>query len=189
MPMPEALSSNESNLWDAMYGDVKFLVLKYKLRDQWMTKESAEQAIIQLLQYHGKAGTDYWRFIRTLRLMSLFGELRRSDLPDDVRKLVRRTDKALFLKNYQTYIAKFWNWQVISKRQQAKKVGNSPYKRWSWLATQEALKELAANRPTTFKRVLAYYEEEYEDLRPMKPPALTRLLRYMRDIEFDMEAA
>jgi hypothetical protein len=37
--------------------------------------------------------------------------------------------------------------------------------------------------------VLAYWDAQYAALRPIKPPSLTRLLRYMHDIEFDLEAA
>jgi hypothetical protein len=186
--MPEAISNQESKLWDAVYGDVKFLVLDYKLRNSWTTKEDAEQAIVQLLQYHGKAQQEYWKFIRALRLMALFGrQLRRSDLPDDVRKLLRRTDKAIFNKSYQPYTAQYWNWQFLAKRQQAKKASNTPYKPWSWSATQAAMKELAADRPNTFKHVLTYLEQQAEDLRPLKPPSIHRVLRYMRDIQFDME--
>jgi hypothetical protein len=187
--MPEPISNHESSLWDAMYGDVKFLLLQYKLRDEWTSKESAEQAIILLLQYHGKAPAEYWKFIRALRIMSLFEGLLKTPLPEDVQKLVKRTDKAIFRKQYSPYLAKFWNREFLTKRQQARKGTNSPYKSWSWLATRAALKELAADRPNTFRHVLAYYEAQYEAMRPMKPPSLTRLLRYMRDIAFELEAA
>lgn len=187
--MPESISSQESPLWDAMYGDVKFLVLQYKLRDEWTDVKKAQDAIVLLLQYHGKAQQDYWKFIRTLRLMSQFSRVLRDNPPDDVRKLVKRTDKALFLKSYQPYLAKFWNWQFINKRQQAKKVSNTPYKRWNWIATQRELKTLASERPNTFRYMLAFYEEQLKDLYPIKPPSLLRVLRYMRDIEFDLEAA
>ena len=186
--MPESISSQESRLWDAMYGDVKFLVLQYKLRNAWDYEQEARDAIVQLLQYHGKAQQEYWRFIRTLRLMSLFSDVLRSAHPDEVTKLVRRTDKSLFLKGYQPYLAKFWNWQFITKRQQAKKVENSPYKKWNWSATQEELKTLASERPNTFRYMLAYYEERLNTLRPVRPPSLLRVLRYMRDLEFDMES-
>jgi len=186
--MPEALSNQESPYWDAMYGDVKFLVLEYKLRDQWTSKESAELAIVQLFEYCGQAQQEYWRFIRTCRMMEYLGKtLRGSALPDDVRKLIKRTDKAIFNKAYQPYLAKFWNWEFINHRQGAHKKGNSPYKRWSWLATQTAMKELAAKRPNTFRYVLAYYENQLDEMFPLKPPSLTRVVRYMRDTEFDME--
>jgi len=188
MPMPEPLSNYESRLYDAVYGDVKFLVLQYKLRGAWTSKESAQDAIVQLLQYHGLAQQEYWVFIRTLRLMHLLGTVLKNNPPEDVLKVVRRTDKALFNKSYQPYLAKFWNWQFLTKRQQAKKVTNTPYKRWNWIATQSALKDLAAKRPNTFRYVLAYYEGQLDELFPMKPPALVRLVRYMRDIEFDMGA-
>jgi hypothetical protein len=187
--MPEALSNHESKQWDAVYGDVKFLVLRYKLRDSWGTKESAEQAIIQCLEYMGKATDEYWVFIRTLRLMTLTGEQLRTPLPDDVRRVIKRFDRTLFRKSYQPYLSKFWNLQFLSKRQQAKKATNSPYKKWNWFATQNALKAMAASRPNTFRHVLAFYEEQAKDMLPLKPPAVTRLLRYMRDIEFDLEAA
>jgi hypothetical protein len=186
--MPERLSNQESHYWDAMYGDVKFLVLEYKLRDEWTELEKANQAIIQLFQYCGSAQQEYFRFIRHCRMMEYLGRiLGRSDIPDDVRKVVRRTHKKVFNRAYQPYIAKFWNWEFINKRQGAKRSGNSPYKRWSWLATQTALKELASKRPNTFRYVLAYYEAQLEEMSPLKPPSLTRVLRYMRDIAFDME--
>lgn len=184
--MPEQPSDRESKLWDAMYGDVKFLVLEYKLRDSWATKESAQEAIVQLLQYHGKAQQEYWKHIRTLRLLSVTSRLLKGNLSEDVVRVVRKTDRTLF-RDYQAYIAKFWNWEFINKRQGAKRAGNSPYRKWNWIATREALKELASNRPTTFRRLLKHLEAQLEGYKPVKPPALIRVIRYMRDIEFDME--
>lgn len=185
--MPEAASSQESKLWDAMYGDVKFLVLEYKLRASWETREQAEQAIIDLLQYHGRAQQPYWKFIRTLRLLTVSSRVLKSNPPEDVRKVVRKWDKTLF-RDYQKYIATYWNWQFLTKRQQAKKVSNTPYKPWSWLATREAMKELASKRPNTFRHLLKHLEGQMEEFKPVRPPALVRVLRYMHDIEFDMEA-
>jgi len=185
--MPEAPSNDESRLWDAIYGDVKFLILEYKLKDSWSTKEDAEQAILQLLHYHGLAQQDYWKFIRTLRLMSVMSRVLKSDPPDDVRKLVNRTHKALF-RDYQKYVAKYWNWEFITKRQQAKKATNTPYKPWSWLATRAALVELAAKRPNTFKHLLAHLEGQLTEYKPYKPPSLMRVLRIMRDQAFEMES-
>jgi hypothetical protein len=187
--MPEPISSHESKQWDAIYGDVKFLVLQYKLRDSWTTKESAEQGIIQLLEYMGKATDEYWIWVRTVRAMMYLGHQLTTPLPDDVRKVVNLTHKTMFRRGYQPYLDRFWNLQFLSKRQQAKKAGNSPFKRWNWVATQTAMKRLAADRPNTFRHVLAYYEAQAEALRPIKPPALTRVLRYMRDIAFELEAA
>ena len=183
--MPEAATNFESRLWDAMYGDVKFLVLEYKLRDSWTTKEGAEAALVDLLQYHGAATQEYWKFIRTLRLMTVTSRVLRSYPPEEVAKVVRKTDRALF-RDYQKYFARYWNWEFITKRGGARK-SQGPYKPWKWFATQQALKDLAAKRPNLFRHLLRHLEEQLEEYKPYKPPSIMRVLRYMRDIDFDLE--
>jgi hypothetical protein len=187
--MPDPYFTMDPRPYEALL-DAGYLTLEMELWDQWHDKNSAELAIVALLQYIGKADNDYWRFVRVWRVQNqLHKQAARAEKAGlaEVAKVCRFGAKSLD-REYNKYLGIKWEKQnrhpIRLKRGDKRYVG--PFKKWDWDDAKAKLVKLATTKPATFAQLLRHLETNGGT--KLRDPLFMRYLRIMRDIKFEETA-
>jgi hypothetical protein len=178
-PNGEAIGVNE--LAQAAYwGDIKFQCMRLEMIHSWTTTTGTEQNIAHLLRYIGGAKDDYWRLVRIYRCRMLLNAayaslVGRNDL---ACKRITRTTAALDRERDKVLSRRKWN-QVHA------------YRKWNWEKTKLAAEKLYEENPGLFDTLRrnvegkTYNNPNYDPSRARTAIALSKLIRILRDVEFD----
>jgi len=163
---------------DLYWGDVGFQCTRLRMIVNWSSTKGTDQNIIQLTRYIGRAKTDYGRLARIYRVRMVINPIWTKTQNDLVRKHIRKFMTLLDREHDKVLSRRGWREHHV-------------WKPWDWEKTKRQAKRLKEINPGLFDTLRrniegkAYTSPTFDATRMRMDPELARLVRILRDVEFD----
>jgi hypothetical protein len=175
--------------------DVNWQVMRMRLHPRWASSQGANENLLELLAYVGKAADSYWKFVRIWRVQNLL---------NTVRVAYNALGKGGFREDIQvrkTLVGLEIEWHRLHSRQPLERkrdyqynkanerIYPGPYRKWNWDKVMIDLRSLHEKDLQTFDHLMAISENRLIDVRKKQSaldiPELTKFVTLMRDIDFE----
>jgi hypothetical protein len=174
---------NDVARYDAYWGDIRCQTMRLEMIHGWASPVTAKQNVIQLVKYVGGAKDDYWRLVRIWRARMIvnaaYRGLSEGRLDKSVHQVIKRAMAQLDRERDKVLSRRGWG-------ESAPK-----FRKWDWTITQRRAAELKLGNPGLFDTLRrnvegkAYDNPKLDTTRMHRDPSLARLVRILRDVEFD----